>query len=177
MSRVIRRLRSEDCAVISSSFGAIGWNKPTSQYEAYLREQDAGARVVFVAECDGVFAGYGCVLWESTYQPFRDAGIPEIVDLNVLTQFRRIRIASSIMDAAEAEIVQRALKERAPGTVIAGIAVGLYPDYGPAQRMYVRRGYVPDGRGVSYDGRVLAPLEATVNDDALNLHLTRTLLA
>lgn len=26
--------------------------------------------------------------------------------------------------------------------------MGLFTEYGPAQRMYARRGYVPDGRGV-----------------------------
>jgi hypothetical protein len=33
---------------------------------------------------------------------------------------------------------------------VVGLGVGLYPDYGTAQRMYVRRGYLPDGRGVIY---------------------------
>ncbi len=33
---------------------------------------------------------------------------------------------------------------------IVGLGVGLYDSYGSAQRMYARRGYVPDGRGVMY---------------------------
>ena len=33
-----------------------------------------------------------------------------------------------------------------------GLGVGLYADYGAAQRLYVRRGYLPDGAGVVLDG-------------------------
>jgi ribosomal protein S18 acetylase RimI-like enzyme len=187
---LIRPLRREDCQIISNAFTAIGWAKPVEQYERYLARQEAGERPVFVAEASPragaystgeprglVFAGYVCVVWESGYRYFREAGIPEIVDLNVLPQFRRRRIASSLMDAAEAAIVEHVLAEKPEGPVIAGIGVGMYPDYGPAQRMYVRRGYVPDGHGLAYDGRILPPMEATVNDDSLNLHFTRTLVS
>lgn len=31
-----------------------------------------------------------------------------------------------------------------------GIGVGLTPDYGNAQRLYVKCGYIPDGNGVTY---------------------------
>jgi hypothetical protein len=36
-----------------------------------------------------VFAGYACILWRSGYEPFRQAGIPEIADFNVLPAHRR----------------------------------------------------------------------------------------
>ena len=32
----------------------------------------------------------------------------------------------------------------------AGIGFGLYADYGAAQRLYIKRGYIPDGRGAHY---------------------------
>ena len=176
MTPQIRLLQKSDCPIITAAFTAIGWDKPQSQYERYVAQQTSGDRKVYVAEVDGEFAGYGCVVWVSGYEHFRDAGIPEIVDLNVLPQFRRNGIASMIMDTAEAAIAERAAKLRPGEPVIAGIGVGLYPDYGPAQRMYVRRGYVPDARGVAYDGTVLDPMAETVNDDSLNLHLTKRLL-
>jgi len=43
------------------------------------------------------------------------------------------------MDVGEQLIATRAVK--------AGITVGLFDDYGPAQRLYAKRGYLPDGRG------------------------------
>lgn len=58
-----------------------------------------------------------------------------------------------------------------------GIGVGMYADYGAAQRLYVRRGYVPDGRGVSYRDRIVLGGETVVADDALVLHLRKDLPA
>ena len=71
------------------------------------------------------------------------------------------------MDEAEARVALR--------SHVVGIGVGMYPDYGPAQRMYVKRGYVPDGRGLCYDGTPVAPMAQVRNDDSLNLLFTKRL--
>jgi len=42
-----------------------------------------------------------------------------------------------------------------PSTTL-GITVGLFDEYGPAQRMYARRGYIPDGRGACQGQRPLS---------------------
>jgi hypothetical protein len=58
----------------------------------------------------------------------------------------------------------------------AGIGVGMYPDYGNAQRLYVLRGYIPDGAGLTYRPKVLKPMEHTINDDDdLVLYFTKLL--
>ena len=121
----ITPLRPDDPAVFQAAFDAIGWNKPAAQYEAYLEEQAADIRPVLVARVEGDFAGYITVVWQTGYAPFREAGIPEIQDFNVLPQFRRQGIGSALMAAVEALIATR--------SKIAGIGVGLYPDYGPAR--------------------------------------------
>lgn len=46
---------------------------------------------------------------------------------------------------------------------------------GTAQRMYVLRGYVPDGSGVWYEGHVLEQYVPCVNDDELVLYLSKKL--
>jgi hypothetical protein len=53
--------------------------------------------------------------------------------------------------------------------------VGLSSDYGAAQRLYVRRGYIPDGRGIIYRGRTVNFGEAVTADDDLVLCFTREL--
>jgi GNAT superfamily N-acetyltransferase len=116
-----------------------------------------------------VFAGYVTVVWVSDYRPFAEAGIPEIQDLNVLPQFRRRGIASALMDAAEAAIATRA--------ETAGIGVGLYADYGAAHLMYLRRGYLPDCRGIAYRGVTVAPATRVPVDDDLVLMMARPLHA
>jgi ribosomal protein S18 acetylase RimI-like enzyme len=164
----IRSLSKEDPNQISAAFDEIGWNKPTAQYEAYLQEQETGDLHALVATVGGLFAGYLTVKWRTNYAPFADAGIPEIQDLNVLPRYRRRGIGTALMDRAEALIKKR--------SATAGIGVGMYPDYGNAQKLYVLRGYVPDGRGLTYDGRILKPMESTVNDDDLVLYFTKELV-
>lgn len=161
----IRVLRDGDPEVFSAAFTAIGWNKPVRQYEKYLADQLAGTRDVLVATVEDEFAGYVTVRWESPYEPFN--GIPEIQDFNVLPQFRRRGIGSGLMDAAEALVAER--------SDVVGIGVGLYPDYGTAQRMYARRGYIPDGRGLIYDGKQVPPMEMIRNDDSATLMFTKLL--
>jgi GNAT superfamily N-acetyltransferase len=161
----IRPLRAGDPEMISGAMTAIGWNKPLSQYERYLAEQAAGTRDILVATVDDGYAGYVTVRWESPYEPF--GGIPEIQDFNVLPELRRRGIGTALMDAAEALVAER--------SAVVGIGVGLYPDYGQAQRMYVRRGYLPDGRGLIYDGRQVPPMEMIRNDDSATLMFTKQL--
>lgn len=55
------------------------------------------------------------------------------------------------------------------------LGVGLHSGYGAAQRMYVLRGYVPDGSGVWYEGCVWDQYAPCVNDDELNLFLSKKL--
>ncbi len=163
----IRLLQAADIEEIAAAFHAIGWNKAASQYQQYLAEQEAGTRVVLVATVDGHFAGYVTILWHTHYPPFQAAHIPEVSDFNVLPTYRRQKIGTRLMDEAE-----RRIGERSP---VAGIGVGLYPDYGAAQRMYVLRGYVPDGRGVWYDGHQVQPGESKPVDDSLALYFTKQL--
>ncbi len=164
---VIRRLRRDDAEPIAAAFAAQGWHKPAEQYHAYATEQESGRRITLVAEVEGVFAGYLNVLWESWYSAFREAAIPEIADFNVLERFQRRGIGSALMDRAEALIA-----ERSP---VAGIGVGLTANYGAAQVLYVRRGYVPDGRGIISGAEPVRPGASVAADDDLVLYLTRRL--
>jgi GNAT superfamily N-acetyltransferase len=161
----IMPLAAEDPPRIAAAFAAIGWDKPVAQYVRYLDEQTAGERPVLTARQDGAFAGYLTLVWKSGYAPFREAGIPEIQDFNVLPRFRRRGIGTALMDAAEALIAGR--------SPVAGIGVGLYPDYGPAQRLYVLRGYVPDGRGIAWNQVPTTPLQSVRLDDDLALYFTK----
>lgn len=163
---VIRLLQPSDIPEISRAFQQIGWDKPANQYERYLDEQNRKLRDVYVAFKDEMFAGYLTICWTSTYPPFREAKIPEIVDFNVLPRFQRQGIGSALMDKAESEIAQV--------SSIAGIGVGLSPDYGSAQRLYVRRGYIPDGRGM-YKGHYIQHGEQVTVDDNLAIFFTKEL--
>ena len=163
----IKLLKKKDTTLISEAFAEIGWEKPVSQYERYLEEQALGERVVFVASVKDRFAGYVTIVWESPYPFFWKAGIPEIVDLNVIPCLRRQGIGTTLMDKAESRISQR--------SPLAGIGVGMTADYGPAQQMYVTRGYIPDGRGLIRNCQPLTYGACITVDDGLTLYFTKVL--
>jgi GNAT superfamily N-acetyltransferase len=163
----IEPLVRADIAEITASFAAIGWSKPAALYEGYLADAERGTRIVRVARWERVFAGYVTLNRESSYPAFRRTSAPEVEDLNVLPSFRRQGIATRLLDEAEQFA---ALHSR-----IVGIGVGLGHEYGAAQRLYVLRGYVPDGQGVESHGVLPNWGDLVTMDDNLVLHLTKRL--
>lgn len=163
----IRLFDTRDIPSIAEAFEELGWHKPASQYERYSMEQMLKIRDMYVAFLDEQFAGYVTIYWQSGYRQFREKNIPEIMDFNVLPKFRRRGIGSQLMDRAEKEIARV--------SSLAGIGVGMTSDYGAAQRLYVLRGYVPDGNGLFYRGRPVHYGEAIKVDDDLVLYLAKEL--
>lgn len=156
----VNQLTGEYCSKISGAFAAQGWNKAPELYQKYLLETQDGTRIMLIAENDGEFAGYVTVVWSPDYGPFKEkeADIPEIVDFNVIKKYQRQGAGPALLNEAERLIKLRSDK--------AGIGVGLDPDYGPAQVLYVKRGYIPDGRGIFQNGQHLTyGQKAVVNDD------------
>ncbi len=167
VSPTIRLLKHTDVPLMAAAFDKLGWDKPASLYERYFIEQAMDVRDVYVAFIGEEFAGYLTICWTSPYPAFRESKIPEIVDFNVLPEFRRQGIGSALMDKAESEIAK--VSDRA------GIGVGMTPDYGAAQRMYVQRGYIPDGRGLYQRDHYPAYNEQVRVDDDLALFFTKQL--
>lgn len=141
--------------------------KPAGYFARCCDLQEQGAIVLLIAVAGADFLGAAKVVWVTDYPYFRENGIPEIQDLNVMPRHRRRGIATRLMDAAETLIGTRA--------PVAGIGFGLYADYGPAQQMYVRRGYVPDGYGLVYRDAYVPPGATVRVDDDLVLHLIKHL--
>ena len=169
---IIREVLTSDPPVMAAAFRAQRWNKPESQYQQYLQEHQSGVRTVLLAEVEKQpslveFSGYLTIVWESEYQPFRKEHIPEIVDFNVLIKYRRQGIGKALMDEAEKRIALR--------SPIAGIGVGLTPDYGPAHILYIKRGYIPDGRGLFFKNHHLQWGETCIVNDDLTLNFTKVL--
>jgi ribosomal protein S18 acetylase RimI-like enzyme len=164
----IRRATADDAEWMQTGFDTrMGWTKPAGYFAGLCQKQTAGELVLLVAAVDGDYAGHLKIIWGPNYPYFKDNGIPEIQDLNVLRHYRRQGIATRMMDEAE-----RIIKTRSD---VAGIGFGLYADYGAAQRMYVLRGYVPDGMGVSWRDAYAAPGSTVVVDDELVLGLVKAL--
>jgi GNAT superfamily N-acetyltransferase len=136
---LIRQMRSEDIDAIVRTFAA--WNKTRSQYENYLAEQQRGERDILVAFVGDRVVGYGTIVWKPIYEHFRENDIPEIIDLNVITEFQGRGVGSAIISAAEQFVVQH-------GQSRLGISVVQTKEYVAANRLYPHLGFVPDGHGV-----------------------------
>jgi GNAT superfamily N-acetyltransferase len=139
MNYAIRKMDQSDVAAVTESFTSRG--KRLEQYAQYFEENRRGERVTLVAVVDERVVGYTNVLWESDYKSFRQNGIPEINDLNVIDEFQNRGIGTALIFEAE-RIAAEA------GKTIVGIGVGVTPDYATAQRLYPKLSYVPDGRGI-----------------------------
>jgi len=85
----------------------------------------------------------------------------------VLEKYRKNGIGSHLMDVAEE------IASRYADTVYLG--VGVHNGYGSAQRMYVKRGYIPDGSGVWYRNEVCPQYAPCQNDDSLILYFSKKL--
>jgi len=121
--------------------------------ELHVADHADGQGTTLVARQDQTIVGLVTVRWKSNNPALADHNIPLVHQLTVVPGYRRRGIGSALMSAAEALAARR-------GHRALGITVGLFDEYGPAQRLYVRRGYVPDGRGVC---RALTPLREGEN--------------
>lgn len=162
-STVVRRARLADASWLQRSFPG---NKPEDHFRDCLRDEQDDV-VLLVTERDGIYLGHCKLRWRPSYPYFADNGIPETQDLNVIAESRRQGIASALVDEAERRIAEISHQ--------AGIRVGLFSHYGPAQRMYVSRGYVPDGLGASYHGTQVGPGEWRRFDDDLAIGFVKQL--
>ena len=165
---VIRNLEEADAQVFTDEFTAQGWHPDIATYRMRLKDQAEGKCVALAAAYQGHPAGYVNVYLAAQDGPFKGTGYPLIVDFSVLKKYQRKGIGSRLMDAAEQVAGQYA------DTVCLG--VGLSEGYGSAQRMYVKRGYIPDGSGVWYRNKPCVQYETvcTVDDD-LVLFLSKKL--
>lgn len=163
---VLTALEKNDFDEIVSAFKKIGWNKPKSIYEKYFAEQSENIRTVFIAKENGKFCGYVTIKWKSDYDSFAQQNIPEISDLNVLPSFRKKGIGTLLINACELVAQER-------GASKIGLGVGMTADYGDAFRLYIKLGFMPDGRGLHYKNVQLRYGDKTVVDDELVVYLVK----
>ncbi len=163
----VRSMVPEDAKILYDTYLSYGWHPEIETYESYYREQEESVRLVFIAEYDGDVKGQCTLVLHPSEGPWGGKDIPEIVDLTVFFDIHGKGIGTKLLDVAESEA------SKISDTVF--LAVGVHSGYGPAQRIYVKRGYIPDGSGVWYQGKVLDQYAPCVNDDDLLLFMSKSL--
>lgn len=163
----IRTILPADAQIICDEELAQGWNQTIDKYTNRIYDFNSGKCISLIAEYKGAVAGYINVYPNSTWGSFADRGYSEIVDFGVLEKYRCKGIGTKLMDIAEK------IASEYSDTVYLG--VGLHRGYGSAQRMYIKRGYIPDGKGVWYGNEVAIPYRDYCNDDDLIIYLSKKL--
>jgi len=163
----IERLSCESLAAIARSDGGNGWKHDLDAWSKTFQDAEQGKRLVLVALAEGEVLGYGSLLWQSAYPPFALAGTPEIHDLVTARRHRGRGVATGLIAALEQAAASG-------GRTSIGLGVGLYADYGAAQRLYPLLGYLPDGRGITYRYQPVDPGSSVPVDDDLVLWLTKS---
>ena len=109
------------------------------------------------------------MLQASEYYPsFRNKQIPEISDIWIDEQKRGKGLGTLLITHLE-QLARDEVFEQV------GIGVGLYQDYGPAQKLYFRLGYIPNGMGLPYRYLLVTPGKTYPIDDDLILWLVKPL--
>lgn len=165
---LIRSMTEEDAPNLFKAFQEQGWNKSIELFNYYFNEQKSHKIYILIAEFCGNIAGYTTLLPKALEGPFVDREIPEICDFNVLIKYQKKGIGNIILDVAER------LAVKISNTVSLG--VGLHSGYGAAQRIYAKRGYIPDGSGVWFMNKQLEPYTNCNNNDDLVLFLSKSLV-
>lgn len=164
---LIRTILPEDAQIICDEEKAQGWAQTVDKYLSRINDFNSGKCISLIAEYKGAVAGYINIYPNSAWGAFAHRGYSEIIDFGVLEKFRKNGIGTKLMDAAE--------KIAAEYSDTVYLGVGLHSGYGSAQRMYVKRGYVPDGTGVWYGEIIAAPYKEYCNDDNLIVYLSKKL--
>ena len=162
----IRKMQSSDIKDLSRGFISQGWPGREEILARYFLEQECGEREVLVAEIEGAVAGYITILPDAKQGPF--AGMaPELSDFNVFEPFQNQGIGNLLLEEAEKRV--RLISDKVT------LGVGLHSGYGPAQRLYIKRGYIPDGTGVWYQNHQLAMNAVCEDIGELVLYLSKNL--
>ncbi|NRF95994.1 GNAT family N-acetyltransferase [Paenibacillus frigoriresistens] len=161
----IRQMNSEDVEFVFQGLVENNIGKPFDYIKRCWDENETGERSTLIAIYDQKFAGWLHLLSKSIYPYFVEQGIPEINNFDVVPSRRRLGISNALMDAIE----EIAFDKHG----IVGIGVGLYNDYGNAQRLYAKRGYTPDGRGIISEGNQVEPGSSVFVGDDLALWLIK----
>ena len=162
----IRKMQESDIQNLSRGFISQGWPSREEILTRYFKEQESGEREVLVAEVEGALAGYITILSCAKQGPFAEI-YPELSDFNVFEPFQNQGIGNLLLEEAEKRV--RLISDKVT------LGVGLHSGYGPAQRLYIKRGYIPDGTGVWYQNHQPAMNAVCEDIGELVLYLSKNL--
>lgn len=159
----VREAQESDIKTLYKLYELIG-KKDTGYFEECFNH----GSTILLAALDDEDVGFCILNWKPRYSLYKTLAIPEIQDLNVVPDARRNGAATKLIEQCEALAITE-------GKNAIGISVGLTRDYGAAQILYIQKGYVPDGYGVTYDREGVQSHRSYPLDDNLSLMMIKPL--
>jgi GNAT superfamily N-acetyltransferase len=163
----ISKLEASFIPWVKIGYEKMGWGEDEGYFERCLERQEAGELVALISHDNTSYFGHLKLVWKPEYLEFRRSNTPEIKDLNVIPEVRRQGIATHLIARAEHIALSRCKA--------VGISVGLHHWYGPAQRLYAKHGYIPDGHGIYFNNVRVEAEDSIIANDELVLHLIKEL--
>lgn len=166
---IIRVMGKNDIDALVNQF-CFPWSTKQATTEKWVRywcEHQEKIRTVYLLENKTQLIGYASLLHISEYRNFKRE-IPEINDVWVAEGWRNKGLGTMLIRHLENSARKMNYQH-------VGIGVGLYADYGAAQKLYVHLGYSPDGFGITYKYQPTVPGESYPLDDELILWLKKDL--
>lgn len=162
--KVIQKEDIENILAVLNEPYMVGREEQQKKYfNRCFDENMTKERVTFVAYLDDEVVGYVNIIFKSAYPYFNQRNIPEINDLYVVPAYRKNGIGKLLIDECE--------KYASGAYEYIGLGVGLYKDYGSAQRLYIKNWYIFDGNGLMYNNVSVDPGTKVHVDDELLLYL------
>ena len=167
-SPTIHTLTRDDIPRLKVIADAMRHMKDAEYYARNFDFVEEGSRIALLATYEGQDAGYCFLNWDPKYAFFRKMDIPEIQDLSIIPEFRRLGIATEMIMLCE-----NFARQKKRTHIGLGVSVG--DRFGPAQILYTKLGYFPDGNGVTYDRGHVAMGSMKPVDDQLCMMMLKAL--
>lgn len=164
----IKAAHRGDIELLEELYRGVGYPVDLEYFPLNFDRQDAGERQIYMAFIDEDVCGFCIYNRKPRYSFFAHSEIPEIQDLAVAPQHREQGIGGQLIDFCENVAREEGFSQM-------GIGVGITKSFGAAQRLYIRKGYVPDGYGAVYDREYVQEGQFQALDSNLSLMLVKSL--
>jgi GNAT superfamily N-acetyltransferase len=160
-----RVVQPQEIAQVKQEVKEAFFSGDEATINANFEDHENGASTTILGYEAGRLVGIVTIRWHCRYPPFHARQIPLIQNIEIRYEDRGRGLGGQMLERTEQEIARR--------SPLAGLVVGIFDAYGPAQRLYVKRGFVPDGRGVCHDHTPLKLGDVVTVDHDLLLWLVK----
>ncbi|MGE4313978.1 MAG: GNAT family N-acetyltransferase [Pseudobdellovibrionaceae bacterium] len=145
MTNQIRIAHEKDLGCLEQISRQCGEHTGFDTFQEHFALQVKGEReLLILSDETGRDVTMAVLNWKPQYAPFRRLNIPEIQDIKTIPEARRNGYGEALISWCEA-------RAKVKGLDMMGLAVGVDASFGPAQKLYIKMGYEPDGGGLTYE--------------------------